>query len=134
MQPRYRPNGWDLAWGNNHDNRLPNIIARGCCSLIQNENDPKEHAIIHSHMITRQSTCDIKIKTDHTPRRQDANKEIRDGPALYNPDITEKGEPERAIRLLLNKPEEGEEDLKPIHRKHTYPQGQEQTRNFLPGR
>jgi len=27
------------------------------------------------------------------PRRQDTNKEIRDGTALYNPDIIEKGEP-----------------------------------------
>ena len=44
-----------------------------------------------------------------------------DGPALYNPDITEKGEPEKAIRIFLNKPEEGEKKLKTVHRKHTYP-------------
>jgi len=36
-----------------------------------------------------------KDNLDHMPRRQDANKEIGDGSALYNPDITEKGEPER---------------------------------------
>ena len=28
---------------------------------------------------------------DHTPRRKEANEKIGDGPALYNPDITEKG-------------------------------------------
>jgi len=36
----------------------------------------------------------------------------------------EKGEPEKAIRFFLNKPKKGEEDLKPVHRKHTYPQKQ----------
>jgi len=50
--------------------------------------------------------------------------EIGDGPALYNPDLTEKGEPEKVIRIILNKPKKREEDLKPVHRKHTYPQGQ----------
>ena len=45
-------------------------------------------------------------------------------PALYNPDIIEKGEPEKAIRIFLNKPKKGEEDLNPVHRKHTYPQEQ----------
>jgi len=59
-----------------------------------------------------------------TLRRWDANEEIGDGPALYNPDITEKEEPKKAIRIFLNKPERGEEDLKPVHRKHTYPQKQ----------
>src|SRR5882724_7892813 len=58
------------------------------------------------------------------PRRQDTNKEIADGPTLYNPEITEKGEPEKAIRIFLNNPEKGEEDLKPVLRKHTYPQKQ----------
>jgi len=61
---------------------------------------------------------------DHTPSRQDANKEIGDGPALYNIDIVEKGEPEKAIRIFLNKPEKGEEDLQPVHRKNPYPQEQ----------
>src|SRR5882724_11623806 len=65
-----------------------------------------------------------KDNLDHMPRRLDANKEIGYGPALYNQDIMEKGEPEKAIRIFLNKPKEGEEDLKPVHRKHTYPQGQ----------
>jgi len=65
-----------------------------------------------------------KDNLDHMPRRQDANKEVGDCPALYNPDITEKGEPEKAIRIFLNKPKEGEEDLKPVHRKNIYPQGQ----------
>jgi len=45
-----------------------------------------------------------KDNLDHMPRRQDANKEIRDGPALYNPDIMEKGEPEKAIRRRRRKP------------------------------
>ena len=59
-----------------------------------------------------------------TLRRWDANEEIGDGPALYNPDIMEKGEPEKAIRIFLNRPEKGEEDIKPGYRKHTYPQKQ----------
>src|SRR5882724_4860789 len=65
-----------------------------------------------------------KGNLDHIPIRQDANKEIGDGPDLYNPDITEKGEPEKAIRIFLNKRKEAEENLKPVHRKHTYPQEQ----------
>ena len=48
-----------------------------------------------------------KNNLDHTPRRKEANEKIGDGPTLYNPDITEKGEPEKAIRIFLNKPEEG---------------------------
>jgi len=51
--------------------------------------------------------------------RWDANKEIGDVPALYNSDITEKGDPEKAIRIFLNKPEKGERRPKPVHRKHT---------------
>jgi len=47
-----------------------------------------------------------KDNLDHIPIRQDANKEIGDGPDLYNPDITEKGKPEKAIRIFLNKPKE----------------------------
>ena len=42
----------------------------------------------------------------------------------YNPDVTEKGDPEKAIRIFLRKPKKGEENLKPVHRKHTYPQKQ----------
>jgi len=57
-----------------------------------------------------------KDNLDHTPRRQDANKKKGDDPALYNPDITEQGEPEKAIRKFLNKPEEGEKKLKTVHR------------------
>ena len=68
--------------------------------------------------------CTYKDNLDHTPRRKEANKNIGDGPTLYNPDITEKGKPEKAIRIFLNKPEEGEENLKPVYRKHTYPQEQ----------
>src|SRR5882724_2866866 len=63
-----------------------------------------------------------KDNLDHTPRRKGANGKIGDGPTLYNQDIMEKGKPEKAIRIFLNKPEEGEENLKPVHRKHTYPQ------------
>ena len=36
----------------------------------------------------------------------------------------EKGKPEKAIRIFLKKPEEGEESLKPVHRKHMYLQKQ----------
>jgi len=43
-----------------------------------------------------------KYNLDHTPRRKEANKKIGDGPALYNPDMAEKGEPEKAIRIILN--------------------------------
>jgi len=44
-----------------------------------------------------------KDNLDHMTRRQEANKEIGDGPALYNPDITEKGDPEKAIRIFLKR-------------------------------
>jgi len=63
-------------------------------------------------------------KLDHTPRRKEPNGKIGNGPTLYNPDITEKGEPEKAIRIFLNKMEEGEDTLKPVYRKHTFPQTQ----------
>jgi len=63
-----------------------------------------------------------KDDLDHTPRRKEANGKIGDGPTLYNTDVTEKGEPEKAIGLFLNKLEEGEETLKPVYRKHSYPQ------------
>jgi len=53
-----------------------------------------------------------KDNLDHMPRRKEANSRIGNGPTLYNPDITEKGEPEKAIRIFLNKPEEGEEALR----------------------
>src|SRR5882724_6870327 len=49
-----------------------------------------------------------KDNLDHTPKRKEANESIRSGPTLYNPDVTEKGD----------------ENLKPVHRKHTYPQKQ----------
>jgi len=65
-----------------------------------------------------------KDNLDHMPRRKEANSRIGNGPTLYNPDIMEKGEPEKAIRIFLNKPEEGEEALRPVHRKHMYPQKQ----------
>src|SRR5882724_5891605 len=65
-----------------------------------------------------------KDNLDHTPRRKEANNKIGNGPTLYNPDVTEKGEPEKAIRIFLNKPEDKEETLKPVYRKHTYPQKQ----------
>jgi len=65
-----------------------------------------------------------KDNLDHTPRRKGANGKIGDGPTLYNPDIMEKGKPEKAIRIFLNKPEEGEGNLIPVYRKHTDPQGQ----------
>jgi len=44
-------------------------------------------------------------------------------PTLYNPDIMEKGEPEKAIRIFLNKPKEVRK-AKTVYRKHTYPQEQ----------
>src|SRR5882724_8325941 len=65
-----------------------------------------------------------KDNLDPTPRRKEANENIGDGPTPYNPDMMEKGEPEKAVRIFLNKPEEGEENLKPVYRKHTYPQEQ----------
>jgi len=43
-----------------------------------------------------------KGNLDHTPRGKEANENIGNGPTLYNPDITEKGEPEKAIRIFLN--------------------------------
>ena len=58
-----------------------------------------------------------KDNLDHTPRRKEANENIGDGTTLYNPDIMEKGELEKAIRNFLKKPEEGEENLIPIYRK-----------------
>ena len=63
-----------------------------------------------------------KDNLDHTPTIKEANKRIRSGPTLYNPDVTEKGDPEKAIRIFLGKPKKGEESLKPVHIKHTYPQ------------
>jgi len=65
-----------------------------------------------------------KDNLDHTPRRKEANNKIGNGPTLYNPDVMEKGEPEKAIRIFLKKPGEGEESLRPVYRKHTYPQKQ----------
>jgi len=46
---------------------------------------------------------------------KEANSNIGDGPTLYNPDVMEQGEPEKTIRIFLNKLEEGEEALKPVH-------------------
>jgi len=63
-----------------------------------------------------------KDNLDHTPRRAEANKKVGNVPALYNPDITERGSPEKAIRIFINKPEKGEGEYRPVHRKHTYPQ------------
>src|SRR5882724_1816806 len=65
-----------------------------------------------------------KDNLDHTPKRKEANKRIGSAPTLYNPDVTEKGDPEKAIRIFLGNPKKGEESLKPVHRKHTYPQKQ----------
>ena len=56
-----------------------------------------------------------KDNLDHTPRRAEANKKVREGLALYNPDITGKGRPEKPIRIFTEKPEKGEGDYKPIH-------------------
>ena len=65
-----------------------------------------------------------KDNLDHTPRRKEANIKAGDGPNLYNPDVTEKGEPEKAIRIFLKELKEGEESLKPVYRKQTYLQKQ----------
>jgi len=65
-----------------------------------------------------------KDNLDHTPRRKEANIKAGDGPNLYNPDVTEKKEPEKAIRIFLKELKEGEESLKPVYRKNTYPQKQ----------
>ena len=52
-----------------------------------------------------------KDNLDDTPERLEAKKILGDSPALYNPDITERGEPKKAIRIFLNKPIKGEEVL-----------------------
>jgi len=53
-----------------------------------------------------------KENLDHTPRSKEANKKIGDSPTLDNPDIMEEGEPEKAIRIFLKRPEEGKKNLK----------------------
>jgi len=65
--------------------------------------------------VTRQQVEPIKCtpykdNLDHTPRRAEANKKVGNAPALYNPDITERGSPEKAIRIFINKPEKGKEN------------------------
>ena len=63
-----------------------------------------------------------KDNLDHMPERRRANEKVRKEPVLYNPDITERGSPEKAIRIFLEKLKDGEGDYKPVTRKHTYPQ------------
>ena len=53
-----------------------------------------------------------KDNLDHTPKRKEANERIGNGPTLYNPDVTEKDDPEKEIRIFLRKPKKGEENLK----------------------
>ena len=61
----------------------------------------------------------LQRNLDHTPRRKEANRKVEDGLTLYNPDITENGELEKTVRIFLNKPEEGVENLKQVYKKHT---------------
>jgi ribonuclease HI/exonuclease III len=46
-----------------------------------------------------------KDRLDHTPRRKEVNKNIniREDPAVFNPDITEKGNPLEAIRIFVKR-------------------------------
>src|SRR5882724_13491417 len=59
-----------------------------------------------------------KDNLDHMPGRKRANEKVGKEPVLYNPNITERGNPEKAIRIFLGKLKDGEGDYKPITRKH----------------